>query len=114
MRPRFRESARREFNRRRRGHLMGLFERLKGSSRVTALLVILALIVFSPAGLRAQSEEKSKSEKQEKDEKAGKSQKTEEESEEGTTRLRIEVVAGEKAEPVDSASVYIRFVRPRT
>ena len=79
------------------------------------MLAVLALIVFSPAGLWAQGEEKSKSEKQEKEEKAEKSQKAaEEESEEGTTRLRIEVVAGEKDEAVDSASVYVRFVRPRT
>ncbi len=96
------------------GYLMGPFERVKGSSKGIALLVILALIVFSPAGVWAQSEERSKSEKQEKDQKAEKSQKAEEESEEGTTRLRIEVIAGEKDEPVDSASVYVRFVRPRT
>ena len=79
------------------------------------MLGILALVVFSPGSVWAQAEGKSQSEKQEKEEKAEKPQKTaEEEREEGTTRLRIEVVAGEKDEPVESASVYVRFVRPRT
>ncbi len=31
----------------------------------------------------------------------------------GTIRLRIEVTAGEKNQPVDSASVYVRFVEER-
>lgn len=90
---------------------MGHFEREKRRSTVIALLVILGLIVFAPAGLWSQKNEQSKSGKQEQDAKA---QKAEEEREEGTTHLRIEVVAGEKDEPVDSASVYVRFVRPRT
>lgn len=86
-----------------------------------ALLLILGLMALAPAGLWAQDEGQSKSGKQEKDEKAEKTEKAEkapkadeeEGSEEGTTHLRIEVTAGEKGEPVDSASVYVRFVRPR-
>ena len=94
---------------------MSLLEREGGSVKIVALLAVMALTVCSPAGVWGQGEEKSQSEKQEKEEKAEKQQKAvEEESEEGTTRLRIEVVAGEKDEPVDSASVYVRFVRPRT
>jgi len=94
---------------------MVVLEREGRSLRIVALLGILALVVFSPGSVWAQAEGKSQSEKQEKEEKAEKPQKTaEEEREEGTTRLRIEVVAGEKDEPVESASVYVRFVRPRT
>jgi len=32
----------------------------------------------------------------------------------GTARLRIEVTAGDKNKPVDSASVYVRYVEERT
>jgi hypothetical protein len=93
---------------------MGLFERGNGNSKIITVLAVLVLLACSPAGIWAQGEEKSKSEKQEKEEKPEKSQPAEEDSEEGTTRLRIEIVAGEKDEPVESASVYVRFVRPRT
>jgi hypothetical protein len=31
-----------------------------------------------------------------------------------TTKLRLEVVAGEKDEPVDSASVYVKYTRERS
>lgn len=89
------------------------FERDKRISAVIAVLVMLGFVAFAPAAVWARGNEQSK-EKQEKDAKAQKAQKSEEESEEGTTHLRIEVLAGEKDEPVDSASVYVRFVRPRT
>jgi hypothetical protein len=95
---------------------MDLLRRTGVSARGIAFLAVLALLFFSPAGLSAQSEEKAKSDKQEKSEKDKdkKDQKAESDEEQGSTRLRIEVVAGEKDEPVDSASVYVRFVRPRT
>ena len=75
------------------------------------LILLVALLLAGSAPLYSQKEDKSKSEKSEKAEK-GKSEKSDDN--EGTTRLRIEVVAGEKDEPVDSASVYVRFVRERT
>jgi hypothetical protein len=39
--------------------------------------------------------------------------KPKQEKDTGTTRLRIEVTAGEKDEPVEGASVYVKFVRER-
>lgn len=80
------------------------------------LILLVALLLAGPSPLSSQTEEKSKSEKSEKSDKAekSKSEKSDEGEKEGNTRLRIEVVAGEKDEPVDSASVYVRFVRERT
>lgn len=69
---------------------------------VAALLF--ACLFWATGTVSAQKEEKSKSEKP---------AKADKEEKEGFTRLRIEVVAGDKDEPVDSASVYVRFVHER-
>jgi len=62
-----------------------------------AYVLLLALsVVLLPSVLRAQSGDKPAKEKQE-----------------GTTKLRIEVTAGEEANPVEGASVYVRFSEDR-
>lgn len=78
-----------------------------------ALLFLAGLIVLGAGPLFAQEKEKEKKngEKQESTEKAEKAS----DKDDGTeTRLRIEVVAGEKDEAVDNASVYVKFMRERT
>lgn len=63
----------------------------------SACVLLLALSVnLLPSVLRAQSGDKPAKEKQE-----------------GTTKLRIEVTAGEEANPVEGASVYVRFTEAR-
>jgi hypothetical protein len=52
----------------------------------------LAIVLLLPLALNAQKEDKEKSQLPS-----------------GPSKLRIEVTAGEKNEPVDSASVYVRF-----
>ena len=69
---------------------------------------VIAALVFAPVSWSQKGDKNKLAEKSEKEQKAEKSEK------ESVTRLRIEVVAGEKDEPVDSASVYVRFVRERT
>ena len=63
------------------------------------LVLLAALAVFLPAGALPQSGSpvKGKMEKQNGN----------------TTRLRIEVTAGEKNQPVDNASVYVKFPKER-
>lgn len=61
----------------------------------------MTLLLLLAGGAGAQSEKK-KSDLKEKSS-----------SEEGVTLLRVEVTAGEKNEPVDSASVYIKFQKER-
>jgi len=51
------------------------------------------------------------SEGKEKDKEKEKEKQTQQDGE--STRLRVEVTAGEKGEPVDSASVYIKFQKER-
>lgn len=93
---------------------MRFFSRQSALFGTWLLILLVALLFAGPGPLYSQREDKSKAEKSEKSEKEkGKSDKSDE-GEEGVTRLRIEVVAGEKDEPVDSASVYVRFVRERT
>ncbi len=57
--------------------------------------VLGAWVLFLPAGVLCQSKSQPKG-------KAGKQG--------GTTKLRIEVTAGEKKQPVENASVYVRYV----
>jgi hypothetical protein len=84
---------------------MRSFSRLLVPFGTSFLILFVVLLPAGPAPLLSQADEKSKAEKSEK--------KSDEGDKEGTTRLRIEVVAGEKDEPVDSASIYVRFVRAR-
>lgn len=67
------------------------------------------LTVFLPLTLSAQSEQTGKRQEPESEKKEKRSDK-----EEALTRLRIEVSAGEKAEPVENASIYVRYVEERT
>ena len=65
--------------------------------RPAASVLLLALsVILLPSILRAQSGDKPAKEKQE-----------------GTTKLRIEVTAGDEGEPVESASVYVRYTQGR-
>ena len=66
-----------------------------GFSRLLALGV--AAVLVQGVALLAQSQSKAKEEKT---------------KESGTTNLRIEVTAGDKNDPVDNASVYVRYDRP--
>lgn len=64
----------------------------------SALLVVLvACLLALPSGLLAQGSDKDKKK----------------EDEDATTRLRIEVTAGEEGKPVDQASVYVKYTEPR-
>ncbi len=60
------------------------------------IVAVVALLIFIAAGFAAAQ----------KDDKSSKDS--------NSTRLRIEVVAGEKEQPVDSASVYVKFQQERT
>ncbi len=62
------------------------------------LVLLAALALFLPAGSFCQSNSQAK----------GKSEK-----QNGGTRLRIEVTAGENNHPVESASVYVKFSQER-
>ena len=65
--------------------------------RPAASVLLLALsVILLPSILRAQSGDKPAKEKQE-----------------GTTKLRIEVTAGDEGKPVESASVYVRYTQGR-
>lgn len=64
--------------------------------RGTWILLLALAVIFLPTVLSAQSGDKSAKEKPQ-----------------GTTKLRIEVTAGEQGDPVDSASVYVRFTEDR-
>lgn len=65
----------------------------------SALLVVLvACLLALPSGLLAQGSDKDKKK----------------EDEDATTRLRIEVTAGEEGKPVDQASVYVKYTESRT
>ena len=75
-------------------------------ARVACLAI--AALFLAPVSWTQQDSKGKAAEKSAKEEKAEKSDKEE------FTRLRVEVVAGEKEEPVDSASVYVRFVHERT
>jgi len=69
----------------------------KWQRRPTASVLLLALsVILLPSILRAQSGDKPAKEKQE-----------------GTTKLRIEVTAGDEGKPVESASVYVRYTQGR-
>jgi len=68
------------------------------SGRKTCLLLgALALLLPATASSQAQPPAKAKPEKPT-----------------GVTRLRIEVTAGEKGQPVENASVYVKFVQERS
>lgn len=86
------------------------------------ILFVAALALFSsplPAQDGQKEKQEEKTEKKEKSEKA-RDEKAKEESAKSsdedseTTIVRIEVVAGDKDEPVDNASVYVRFLKERT
>ncbi len=64
-------------------------------SRPRVLVILVILAVFLPTGAFTQSN----SQATRKVQKQG-----------GTTKLRIEVTAGEKSRPVENASVYVRYV----
>lgn len=66
--------------------------------RMFSLLTLAAILALSAAALPAWQEKEEKEEKGDKDKK-----------ELSYVRLRIEVVGGEKDEPVDNASVYVRY-----
>ena len=66
--------------------------RAKGFGRMAAL----ALLLPTAAVVQADPQTKGKTEKQS-----------------GTTKLRIEVTAGEKNQPVENASVYVRYAQER-
>jgi len=88
-------------------------------------LLLLLVAVFSllslplPAQDGQKEKQEEKTEKKDKGEKA-KDEKAKEESarssdeDSETTILKVEVVAGDKDEPVDNASVYVRFLKERT
>lgn len=67
-------------------------------------LVLSGLIVAAQAGAWTQTATREKP--------AEKTARAEKDS--ATTTLRVEVVAGEKDEPVESASVYVKYTRERT
>jgi len=58
------------------------------------VLLLGALVLFAPHALLPQASEQAKKEN-------------------GSTKLRIEVTAGEKGEPVENASVYVRYQQDR-
>jgi hypothetical protein len=65
----------------------------------SALLTLpLVLVLAIPVALAAQGAEKDKKK----------------EADEGVTRLRIEVTAGDDSKPVDQASVYVKYSEART
>lgn len=66
--------------------------RAKGFGRMAALALLLPIA----AVVQADPQTKGKTEKQS-----------------GTTKLRIEVTAGEKNQPVENASVYVRYAQER-
>ena len=75
-------------------------------------LLLLAVLMAWPAALPGlQEKDKKEAEKQETSEK---SEKPAEKDDGVTSKVRIEVVGGEKDEPVDNASVYVKFMRERT
>ena len=63
---------------------------------MTCVLLLALSVILLPSVLRAQSGDKPAKEKHE-----------------GTTKLRIEVTAGDEGNPVDGASVYVRFTEER-
>jgi hypothetical protein len=66
---------------------------MKAVPKVFVVLVMLTVLL--PAGTPGQSHSQAK-------------RKAEKQS--GTTKLRIEVTAGEKSQPVENASIYVRYV----
>ncbi len=85
-----------------------------GWKRSVNLLAFLPMLVFLLAAVPAvpQSSEK---DKEAKDSKAGKPEQAREKSADDgeSCELRVEITAGEKGEPVDQASVYVKFMESR-
>ena len=66
------------------------------AGRAAWVLLLALLVILLPSSLSAQSGDKPAKEKPE-----------------GTTKLRIEVTAGDEGNPVEGASVYVRFTEGR-
>jgi hypothetical protein len=80
--------------------------------RVFILALLVTLFLWLPATAASQSEEKKAA--QEPESKKAQSKEGDADREEGQVRLRIEVTGGEKAEPVENASVYVKYVEERS
>lgn len=81
---------------------MSLAKKKSSWIRQWAVLGLAVLAILSSPAVGAREQEKSQPTKP-----AG--------SDSGlTTKLRIEVIAGEKDEPVESASIYVKYTRERT
>ncbi len=80
--------------------------------RVFVRALFVALFLWLPATAASQSEEKKAS--QEPESKKTQSKEESSDKDEVQVRLRIEVTAGEKSEPVENASVYVRYVEERS